>query len=164
MSIFDELNEQYAQFDAALTLQHQLLTKSVGDLAVGYEKYLGITVKNWFNADGTIGGRYIRLGTGSPERFEEKSWFQLTSSDGVVDFSIAITLESEDSAYPRFVFVFEGQAKFVNEGYEFSFKGIPYTILVGAAEVKSQDLSPVYDALTMALRSKLDLSSITIRQ
>lgn len=162
MSIFDDLNEQYVQYDAALTLQHQQLVRAVGDMAVGYERFLGITKTHWFNDDGTKGERYVRLGVGDPDRFQEKGWFQLSSVGGSVDFSIAITLESPESVYPRFTFVFEGNACFVDEGYEFTFEGIPYPIVVSPLKVKNLDFNSVHDALTLALKSEIDPSKVAV--
>lgn len=164
MSIIDELNEQYEIYDAALTLQHNLLIKSLGALSGGFASYLGLLKAHWHHADGKRGDRYVRLGTGAPKSFEEKVWPQLTSVDGIVEFSLAVTLESENATFKRYTFVFEGEAKFVAEGYEYRFKGIDYPVILSAEEVESEDFRELYKVLIDQLKSNFDPDSVLIKR
>ncbi|MBA2927069.1 hypothetical protein G9Q86_00685 [Pseudomonas sp. CCUG 57209] len=162
MSIIEELNEQYERYDAALTLQHNLLTKSLGGLSVGLGSYLGLTKAHWNDKEGKRGDRYVRLGVGAPNVFEEKMWPQLPSTGGVVEFSLAVTLECETATYQRYTFVFEGRLQFSSGGYEYRFQGIDSPIVISAAEVEADDFTSVYRALVDKLKKAFDPASIVI--
>lgn len=163
MSIFDDLNERYARFEAAQTLQHNLLIKAVGALPGGFGKHIGLTVLHWHDEDGKAGARYIRLGVGAPESFEEKPWVSLTSMNGVVSFSLAVTVDSNLPLRPRMTYVFEGTVRFCPDGYDFAFKGLPSPIIVSPEKVIAGELSAVYDALVESLYKSFDPSLIEIR-
>lgn len=164
MSIFEELNEQYERYDAALTLQHNLLAKSVGALSAGFGGFLGLTKAHWHDEEGKRGERYIRLGVGAPKAFEEKIWPQFTSIGGVVDFSLAVTLESDSATYRRYTYVFEGKAQFNSDGYEYRFKGIDYPVVLTATQVEAEDFSDVYRVLVDKLKGEFDPDSILIKR
>lgn len=164
MSVFDELNAQYAKFDAALQLQCHLLVKSIGELAIGFEKYLGLPHTYWFKEDGKRGERYVRLGTGTPKTFKEQAWPTYTALDGVVSFSLALTLTDLEPGTPRFHFVFEGTVQFGQDGYEYRFNGLDSPVVLSATEVESGDFKKVYDELVFLVKSKLNPESILIKK
>ena len=163
MSIFDDLNERYARFEAAQTLQHNLLTKAVGSLPGGFGKYIGLTEPFFYDDDGKNGKRYIRLGVGAPESFEEKAWLSLGSRAGVVSFSLAVTVDSRLPLQSRMTYVFEGTVRFCPGGYDFAFKGLPSPIIVSPEKVIAGELDAVYAALVESLFKSFDPSLIEIR-
>jgi hypothetical protein len=162
MSIIDELNEQYLRYDAAMTLQHNLLAKSLGALSAGFASYLGLEKAYWHHEDGKKGDRYVRLGVGAPEAFEEKIWPQFNSLGGIIHFPLAVTLEAEDATYKRYNFVFEGSAQFVPEGYQYQFKGVDQPVVLPAHEVEEEDFRELYKVLIEQLKRKIDPDSILI--
>lgn len=162
MSIFDELNEQYGRFEAALNAQHQILVKILGDFTSGYEKYLGLTSRHWHHDDGKMGDRYVRLGTGSPDNFKELPWFQFGSSAGTVAFSFAVTLETREGkiSTARCTYVFEGKLTSDSDKCSFDFDGLPAPFVLSDDEAKRGEFEAIYAALTNVLRQKFDPSSI----
>ncbi|NIF15647.1 hypothetical protein [Pantoea sp. Cy-639] len=164
MSVFDELNAQYAKFDAAINLQCHLLVKSIGELAIGFEKYLELPHIHWFQEGGKRGDRYVRLGTGTPKTFKEQAWPTYTALDGVVSFSLALTLTDSESGSPRFHFVFEGTVQFGQDGYEYRFNGLEAPVILSAVEVESGDFKKVCDELVFLLKSRINPESILIKK
>ncbi|MCH5486749.1 hypothetical protein [Pseudomonas syringae] len=163
MSAYDEIRSRYASYEAAATLQLQLLSKAAVGLVNGFEKYLDLPQARLpNNDDGGLGQRYVRFGVGAPAEFEEKNWHALSSRGGVVDFSFAITLD-EPATHSRAVIVFENSVQFVDHGYEFKIKGVD-TFTVGAADAVNNRFEAIYKALVDQLLNLYNSERIVIKR
>ncbi|OLS61873.1 hypothetical protein [Pseudomonas putida] len=160
MSIYADLQKRYESHETALHTQLHLLSKAAGDLAAGFGKYLGLPGERWNHPDGKVGERYVRLGEGSVDSFQEKRWIELSSSKGKVDFSIAITLVSEDRD-SRTTYIFSMGVQFCEDGYLFEVQGHGVSLAIEA--VKAGVFDPVYMLIVDRLVARLDPSSILIK-
>ncbi|WP_172232377.1 hypothetical protein [Pseudomonas sp. CM25] len=160
MSLYSDLQQRYESRESAIQGQLYLLSKAAGELASGFGKYLGVPSDKWNHPDGKAGERYVRLGEGSASAFKEKRWVELSSLKGKVDFSIALTLVSEDRA-SRVTYVFELGVQFTEFGYLFEVngRGVPLTV----EDVKAGDFEPVYSQIVEQLLARLDKSDILIK-
>lgn len=160
MSLYSELQKQYESRETAMQAQLHLLSKSAGDLAAGFGKYLGLPSERWNHADGKVGERYVMLGEGSAGSFKEKRWIELSSLNGKVDFSLALTIVSEDRE-SRATYVFDLTVSFTEDGYLFAVNNRGATISVDA--VKAGSFEPVYSLIVEMLKARLDKSQILIK-
>lgn len=160
MSLYSDLQKRYETRETAIQTQLHLLSKSAGDLASGFGKYLGLPADRWNHPDGKVGDRYVRLGEGSAAAFKDKHWPELSSLNGKVDFSIALTLVSEDRNN-RTTYVFDMSVQFCDGGYQFDVNGKGVTLSVDA--VKSGSFEPVYNQIVEMLIARLDQSKILIK-
>lgn len=160
MSLYADLQKRYEARETAIQTQLRLLSKSAGDLASGFGKYLGLPGDRWSHPDGKAGDRYVRLGEGSASAFKEKHWPELSSVNGKVDFSLAFTLVSEDRD-SRTTYVFDMSVQFCDGGYLFDVNGKGVTLSVDA--VKSGSFEPVYNQIVEILIARLDESKVLIK-
>ncbi|MFJ2982241.1 MULTISPECIES: hypothetical protein [unclassified Pseudomonas] len=160
MSIYSDLQRRYVSRETAIQAQLHLLSKSAGDIASGFGKYLGLPGDRWHHLDGKAGERYVRLGQGSASAFQEKRWIELSSLNGKVDFSIALTLVSEDRE-SRACYVFDMSVRFCDAGYLFEING--QSVVLSVEDVKAGSFEPVYNQLVQILISRLDDSDILIK-
>ena len=160
MSIYSDLQKRYESREVAIQAQLHLLSKSAGDLAAGFGSYLGLTSERWNHPGGKAGNRYVMLGEGSAASFKEKPWIALSSVNGKVDFSLALTLVSEDRE-SRTTYVFDLGVQFTDDGYLFEVNGQGVTISVD--EVKAGNFESVYNLIVEKLMTQLDKSQILIK-
>lgn len=163
MTLFEQLRERYTDHDAALTEQLTLLTRAAGNMTAGFGGYLGLPTPRWHKADGEAGEKYVRLGTGSVGDFEETQWQALTGLDGVVSFSVALTVDSPAAYQERFTFFFDFDLQFCDDGYLFQIKHIG-DVVVNASDAAAGKFEPVYNAMLEKLHDVLDPSKILIRK
>lgn len=162
MSIFEELRQRVSDYDSALTIQLRLLTKSIADLVSGFGDYLGLPSPTWHHSDGKAGDHYVRLGVGTAQQFQEKTWLELSSFGGKVDFSLALTIDPQSSMIGRQTIVFEFGARFVPKGYEFQIKGFDKPLILSPDDVKEKNYEVVYQALVARLESMYDSRKVEI--
>ncbi|QRK85088.1 hypothetical protein JN757_04730 [Pseudomonas granadensis] len=160
MSLYVDLQKRYETRETAIQAQLHLLSKAAGDLASGFGKYLGLPGDRWNHPDGKAGDRYVRLGEGAANAFKEKRWHELSSLNGKVEFSLALTIVSEDRDN-RTSYVFDLSVQFCDEGYLFDINGKGVTLEVDA--VKSASFEPVYNQIVETLIARLDHSKILIK-
>lgn len=160
MSLYSDLQKRYEARETAVQTQLHLLSKSVGDLASGFGKYLGLPGERWNHPDGKAGDRHIRLGEGSAAEFKEKHWSGLSSLNGKVEFSIALTLVAEDRD-SRTTYVFDMSVQFCDDGYLFDVNG--KGVILGVDAVKAGSFEPVYSQIVEILIARLDQSEILIK-
>ncbi|WP_433785466.1 hypothetical protein [Pseudomonas frederiksbergensis] len=161
MTLFEQLRERYTDFDAAWAEQMTLLISAAENMTSGLGGYLGLPTPCWHHEDGKAGDKYIRLGKGSGEDFEETQ--NLTGSQGVVSFSLALVVDSPSAHRERFTFVFEYDLKFCETGYLFQIKLIG-DVVVSAANARAGRFEQVYNAMLEALHQTLDPSRILIQK
>lgn len=162
MSIFEELRQRVVQHDSVLKIQLRLLAKAADEMVAGFGGYLGLPAQTWTHPDGTVGHRYVRLGVGDPNNFVEKSWLELSSYDGRVDFSLALTIDPQEVMIGRKTIVFEFSVRFVQEGYEFKFNGPDTPVILSAEDVKMQSFEKVYQVLVSRVEALFDSTKIEI--
>ena len=160
MSIYAELQDRYENREAALNNQVLLLTKAASQLASHFAGYLGLLAPRWNHADGKVGDRYVRLGEGRAASFEEKNWSELSAIDGVVSFSIALTVVSDD-CQSRVTYVFPMSIEFIQTGYLVKLLDSEAAMLT-PAEVEAGLFGEIYSMLVDRLRSLLDPSKVLI--
>lgn len=161
MSVYEDLQQRFEKREAALSLQLHLLSKAAGDVASGLRFYLGLPSPKWNYPDGKAGDAYIRLGVGEKDRFEEKPWMTLSSKGGVVSFSLAVTILSEDREF-RSIYVFNMSVCFCEGGYLFDVEGDRQQV-VSVDDVKSGNLDSVYEMIVSQLKALLDPERILIK-
>lgn len=160
MSIYAALQDRYERREAALQNQVLLLTKAASKLAGNFRQYLGLPTPCWNRADGTAGDQYVRLGEGQAARFEEKPWTQLSAIDGVVSFSIALTMVSDD-CHSRTTYVFPMSIEFVPTGYLVKMNDAE-SVLLTPVEVEANSFDEVYAKVVARLELLLDPSRVMI--
>lgn len=160
MSLYSDLQKRYETRETAVQTQLHLLSKSAGDLASGFGKYLELPGDRWNHPDGKAGDRYVRLGEGSASAFKEKRWMELSSLNGTVNFSLALTVVSEDRE-SRTIYVFDMSVQFCDDGYLFEVNGKGVTL--GVDDVKAGSFEPVYNLIVEKLITLLDQSQILIK-
>jgi hypothetical protein len=160
MSLYADLQKRYETREAAIQAQLHLLSKAAADLASGFGKYLGLPGDRWNHPDGKIGDRYVTLGEGAGHAFKEKRWNELSSLNGKVDFSLALTIVSEDRD-SRTIYVFDMSVQFCDEGYLFDVNG--KGVILEVESVKSGSFEPVYNQIVEILIARLDQSKILIK-
>lgn len=160
MSLYEDLQKRYVIREDAIQTQLHLLSKSAGDLASGFGKYLGLQEARWNHPDGKVGDRYVRLGEGSAAAFKEKHWPELSSVNGKVNFSISLTLVSEDRG-SRTAYIFDLSVQFCDVGYLFDVNSKGVTLSV--EDVKAGSFEPVYNQIVEILIGRLDPSKILIK-
>jgi hypothetical protein len=163
MTLFEQLRERYTNYDAALAEQMMLLIRAAENMTSGLGGYLELPTPCWHDEDGKAGGKYVRLGKGSGEDFEEAQWHELKGYQGVVSFSLALVVDSPSAHRERFTFVFEYDLKFCETGYLFQIKHIGDTV-VSAANARAGRFEQVYNAMLEALHQTLDPSRILIQK
>ena len=161
MSSYEAIQTSYEEQEARMALQLNLLAKAAGNMASHFRHYLGLQTAKWHHPDGKAGDEYIRLGTGSAESFEEKPWMMLKSRGGVVPFSLAVTIVSEDRTR-RVTYVFEMTVKFTIDGYLFTL-GEGGEELVSVDYVKANNFDPIHKLISSQLMSFLDPAKIIIK-
>ena len=161
MSLYEAIQTSYEEREARMALQLNLLAKAAGNMASHFRHYLGLQTARWHHPDGKAGDDYIRLGTGSPNSFEEKPWMTLSSRNGVVPFSLAVTIVSEDRMF-RATYVFEMTVHFILDGYLFTL-GENDEELVSVDYVKADNFDPVHKMISARLMSLLDPAKIMIK-
>ncbi|SPO68127.1 hypothetical protein [Pseudomonas sp. JV241A] len=161
MSIYTDLQNRYENREAALAKQVYLLSKAAAGLSDSFGSYLGLPSPRWNNPEGKPGDYYVRLGVGERNAFEEKPWTQMSSLGGVVSFSIALTLVSED-CYSRTTYVFPVSVEFVEGGYLFKLNEGDQ-VLLSVAEVTSGAFSEVHSKMVERLTQILDPSKVLIK-
>ncbi|VVN67590.1 hypothetical protein PS726_00194 [Pseudomonas fluorescens] len=164
MAIFDELRDRYTQYDAALTLQLQLLSKTADLLVSNLGPYIGLPHPTWHKSDGEVGGRYIRLGTGKESSFEEKNWTELSSLGGVVDFTLALMIDAAEDKFPKQNLIFEISVSFCSDGYQFKIRSFPEPIVVSTEDVRNRKFNAVYDALVDRIKHIFDPARVEIQK
>ncbi len=160
MSLYDELQQDYKSQQEAMTLQLNLLARAAGNMVASLPAYLGIPSARWNHHDGKAGDAYVRLGEGPPLDFKDKSWMNLSSKGGVVSFSVAVTIVSEDRNQ-RVTYVFEMDARFCDHGYRFALNDVDYRI-IGAEDVKAEKYQVVHQMIFDKLKELLDPKKIVI--
>jgi hypothetical protein len=160
-TVFQEIQNDFEVREAAIQLQLNLLSKAVGKMAAGFGNYLGLPAPRWNHLDGKAGDFYIRLGEGSANSFKEKPWMQLSSLGGVVSFSLAVTVDSEDREI-RTTYVFDMKVRFCGDGYQFDLNDNVHQIL-SVDEVQGGVFDPVYSMIVTQLKALLDPSKIFIK-
>lgn len=161
MSLYEAIQTSYEEREARMALQLSLLAQAAGNMASHFRHYLGLQTARWHHPDGKAGDDYIRLGTGSAKSFEEKSWMTLSSRNGVVPFSLAVTIVSEDRMF-RTNYVFEMTVSFIIDGYLFTLEEGEEE-LVSVEYVKANNFDPVHKMLSARLMNVLDPSKIMIK-
>ncbi|WP_182374904.1 hypothetical protein [Pseudomonas putida] len=162
MSIYAALQSRYESRETALNTQVFLLTKATSKLAANFGGYLGLPEPRWKRADNTSGDLYVRLGEGQGDRFEERPWTQLSAIDGVVTFSIALTMVSED-CQSRTTYVFPMSIEFSEFGYLVKLNNNEFVTLT-PAEVEAGVFVEVYAKVVARLKTVLDPSKILIKK
>jgi len=161
MSAFAELQARYISYEAAATIQHRLLTKAASELVNGFQAFLGLAGERLPDVDGQKGHRYVRLGIGAASEFEEKNWHTLGSRGGVVNFSLALTLDDPETQ-SRTTIVFELEVKFVEHGYEFKVKDVG-TFMISAPDAVHNRYEKIYEALFTQIMKVYDPDRILIK-
>ncbi|UVK81431.1 hypothetical protein LOY46_17890 [Pseudomonas sichuanensis] len=160
MTIYTELQNRFEAREAALAKQVYLLSKAAAGLSDNFGKYLGLPSPRWNYPDGKAGDYYVRFGVGERSSFEEKPWTQMSSLDGVVSFSMALTLISEDR-FARTIFVFPMSVEFFDTGYLFKLNE-GEQVLISVADVQSGAFDEVYSKMVARLGRILDPSQVLI--
>lgn len=150
MSIYNELSQQYKRLFEKQQARLHLMSSAANALAVGFERYLSIPDVTWTDSQGKQ-QRYVRLGTGDEHSFQEIDYLRLSSIDGVVDFSIALTVEQDAHFGLRQVVIFEFSVSLNSESFDFSVKKLPINLSVGIDDKDKQRFDPIYAALVERL-------------
>ena len=161
MSLYEAMQSSYEEREARMALQLNLLAKAAGSMASHFRHYLGLQTARWQHPDGKAGDDYIRLGTGSAKSFEEKPWMMLSSRSGVVPFSLAVTIVSEDRMF-RATYVFEMTVQFIIDGYLFTLD-TGGEELVSVDYVKAENFDPIHKMISAQLINLLDPAKIIIK-
>ncbi len=151
MSVFKELSARRGEYQAARIAQLDRLSAQALRFVRALERYLGMPSPHWVNPTDGVASRYVRLGQGSPERFKEVGRHELSSLDGTVDFSVAVTVESGPDNYPKTHHVFQLEVAALEGGYKFSSRDFDGVFLVSAAE----DADHVYEGICTAVVNEL---------
>ena len=161
MSLYEAMQSSYEEREARMALQLNLLAKAAGSMASHFRHYLGLQTARWHHPDGKAGDDYIRLGTGSAKSFEEKPWMMLSSRNGVVPLSLAVTIVSEDRMF-RATYVFEMTVQFIIDGYLFTLD-TGGEELVSVDYVKAENFDPIHKMISAQLINLLDPAKIIIK-
>jgi hypothetical protein len=164
MTLYEQIKNRFQEQEAAQNMQLNLLARAAGNIASGFGNYLGTPDQLWKGTDGKS-GRYVMLGTGNGTGFEEKRWMALTSTGGVVDFTIAVTVLGSDDAIPRCTLTFPISAKFCDQGYEFAvhYQNNVTPVIISPEEVKAGQFAALYNVLTERLLAYFDPAKVLIQ-
>ncbi|WP_415760308.1 hypothetical protein [Pseudomonas sp. LT1P18] len=160
MSEFKELSQRYAECRAANSDQLRRLVGQARQFALALEDYLGLPAKTWTNNQEGNEMAYVRVGQGQSQNFEEKYPHEFSSLNGVVDFSVSVTLESAPSQYPKTHHIFQFAVAAIEGGYEFTSKDFGGSFKVGAAEDAFHAYEQLCAAVVNTLKNSYDVSKI----
>lgn len=163
MTIFEDLQSNYDKQREALTKQHNLLQISVRDLILNLPNYLGLVKSRLCDKEGRGVQNYVRLGTDVDGEFVEIDWTSLSSTDGVIQFILGITIDSAIN-FARKDFYYNISVKFCDDGYQFDIEGFFSPAILSVAEVKSGDFSQIYKYLISNLQALLSPSYVLIKE
>jgi len=155
MSIYSELSQQYKTSFAKQQARLHLMANAANAFTVGFERYLGVPDHTWTDSKGEQ-QRYVRLGVGDENAFQEISYLELSSIGGVIDFSIALTVEQDAHFGLRQVVVFEFSVSVSEENFEFVVKKMPINLSVKMLDKDAHRFDPVYAALVDRLMYLFD--------
>ncbi|MDN7144141.1 hypothetical protein KC131_26190 [Pseudomonas sp. JQ170] len=160
MSVFKELSHWRAEYNAARMEQLNRLSDRAQRLVGALQNYLGLDSPHWVNPKDGVVMNYVRMGSGSPQHFEEKGRHELSSIDGVMAFSVAITLENAPDQYPKTHHVFQLEVIARQGGYEFSSRDFDGSFLVGATEEADHAYEGVCTAIVNELKKSYDVGRV----
>ncbi|WP_038609009.1 hypothetical protein [Pseudomonas alkylphenolica] len=160
MSVFKELSHRRAEYNAARMEQLDRLSAQAQRFVGALQRYLGLDSPHWVNPKDGVVMKYVRMGSGSPQNFEEKGRHEFSSVDGVLDFSVAITLENAPDQFPKTHHVFQLEVTAKQGGYEFYSRDFDGSFLVGAAEEADHAYEGVCTAIVNQLKNSYDVGRV----
>lgn len=161
MAIIDDLNSKYAAYRNAQIAQLNTLCSAAGKMVYGFGEYLGLANMSWTNPSSGQVLDYVRLGKGDENTFEEMDRYKLSSLNGVVSFSISITLEIGPNNYPKTHIIFPLSIREIESGFEFSGKDFPNSMLVEKDPGNGQ-FDPVYSAIVANISRIYDINDLAL--
>lgn len=120
MSVFKELSIRFQEHKKALHEQRGRLAVQAQRFQSALENYLQLQSKTWINPKTGIEQSYVRLGKGDKDLFETCSPMELGTRDGVMQFSVSVTVETAPNEYPKRNHVFTMAVGAAPDGFIFA--------------------------------------------
>ncbi|MBT9268077.1 hypothetical protein KKQ10_24685 [Pseudomonas sp. MG-9] len=159
MSIYSEISQQYKKLFERQQARLFMMSSAASAFAAGFERYLSIPDITWTDSKGDQ-QRYVRLGTGDEHNFNEVGFLKLSSLNGVVHFSVALTVEQDAHSGYRQVVVFQFTVSISGDNFEITAKDLPLTLSVNIDDKDKQRFDPIYAALVERLMNMFDPEKI----
>jgi hypothetical protein len=149
MTILHDVLTQYSLFLEAEGKYVSKLSRTAAQLADGLEKYL---------AGAAVGRRdeIVRLGIGTEFNFRKVEWTELTCTEKVIDFSLAIKLTDPSDYGNTTEVVFQMAVRADDNVYTFGLKNMGGQIKISDVEVQGGRFGPVYEAIVTRLKAQFD--------
>lgn len=160
MSQFKELSMRFAEFRAARLDQLRRLTTQAQNFTLALQDFLELPAETWINHKDGVETAYVRLGSGTPQSFEEKGPHEFSSLNGVVEFSVSVTLETGPGLFPKTHHIFQLSVAALNGGYEFSSKDFDGSFKVAAADDSFHSYEQLCAALVNTLKDSYDVKHV----
>lgn len=160
MTIYERLQKSFQEKENALDAQLRLLAKAASLVENGFGAFLGLTASRWTDHNGKAGDPYVQLGVGREDQFKPVHWVKLSSYGGVVEFSLALTLTSDDYS-SRTTYVFPMSAQCSKSGYVFQFED-GESVEVGSESAKAGRFDKVWAGIVVRLEKALDPSKVIL--
>lgn len=160
MSVYKELSIRFQEHRAARHDQRRRLAEQALRLVRALEHYLELPAKVWANPKNGQELSYVRLGTGDQYSFVETSPHELSSLDGVMEFSVSVTLESAPHEFPKVHHIIRLAVGAKAGGYEFVSEDFEGTFLVPSGDDADHIYEGVCTAIVNVLKNGYDVSTV----
>lgn len=161
MSIADELDAGYEQYEIKSNVQGYALRRFAGDLAEGFAKYVGAAPNVWNKPDGRVGGKRVQLGRGDFNDFTPMQWPDLPASLGEVEFSVSYTLASRATG-SSYQLVYVIRAKSTEQGYAVVVQYHPEEFLISPDGDDLNRFDQLYGSMVSSLKRSTNPDSIVV--
>lgn len=160
MTISQEIDQQYSDYQARVLARQRRLQEVAADFYKGFIDHLGMDPNAWWDNEGNNRGPRIELGQGDGADFSPTPWVNLPiSRSGAVEFAISYKLIGP---FGPFSIIFECTLESVEGGYDISVYSVIQRAELTPEDVASGEFGFIYDQMIDALRAKIDPDSIVI--
>lgn len=161
MSVADDLDAGYEEYEMKSNVQGYALRRFAGDLADGFAKYVGAAPNVWNKPDGKVGGPRVQLGLGERNEFTSIEWPHIPTSIGEVGFSVSYTLASRTSG-STYQLVYLIKAKSTEHGYVvvIGYNSDEYLISPNGDDLNRFD--QLYASMVKSLRQSINPDTIVV--